>query len=273
MNVKTYLGTLTLRQAGFDFSARYLVVANSDAQAKETLDTIASFYFCEPEDCEKRGDWWFFAETDSWAHAQDVAPIGQATFLELKDHLPVRCAPGVAAPQALQDVPEPLQQMAKAFGNSLNQRGHKVSHSVLLHALASSLGAQNWHVLKAREATAPQGCEQSKGPELQRILKAAQEVLDSADGEGCSPDLTVVDARAIKRLDNAVKGIDGADEDDELREDVVEELVLDVRRRMRRHGFSVDGGEQAQELVAESNEVLGLEATEAELFEAALRLA
>lgn len=58
-----------------------------------------------------------------------------------------------------------------------------------------------------------------------------------------------------------------------LREDIVQELVDDVRERARKFEFSVQGGVQAQELAAESNEWLGLKATEAEIFEAALRLA
>lgn len=58
-----------------------------------------------------------------------------------------------------------------------------------------------------------------------------------------------------------------------LREDIVQEMVDDVLERARKYGFSVQGGEHAEELAAESNRLLKLDATEDEIFEAALRLA
>lgn len=58
-----------------------------------------------------------------------------------------------------------------------------------------------------------------------------------------------------------------------LREDVVEDIVGDVRERARKYGFSFSGARRAEELARESAELLGLDATEAELFEAACRLA
>lgn len=57
-----------------------------------------------------------------------------------------------------------------------------------------------------------------------------------------------------------------------IRDEVVESIVDDVKERAREYGFSYSGS-QAQRLAAESAELLDLGATEAEIFEAACRLA
>jgi hypothetical protein len=58
----------------------------------------------------------------------------------------------------------------------------------------------------------------------------------------------------------------------ELRADVVETLVDDVKDRSRKHGFRVTGRANALELASESAELYKLDATRAELEEAAKRL-
>ena len=58
-----------------------------------------------------------------------------------------------------------------------------------------------------------------------------------------------------------------------VRNGVVEQLVEDVRERAREYGFSFSGVRRAQRLARESAEVLNLDATEHEIFEAACRLA
>lgn len=57
------------------------------------------------------------------------------------------------------------------------------------------------------------------------------------------------------------------------RSDVIDDLVEDVKERARKYGFSAQGWQRAVECVAESNEVLNLDATPAEKFAAASHLA
>ena len=57
------------------------------------------------------------------------------------------------------------------------------------------------------------------------------------------------------------------------RKEVIEDLLEDVRERARRHAFSVHGWARALECVANTNEVLNMDATPAEQFAAASHLA
>lgn len=56
------------------------------------------------------------------------------------------------------------------------------------------------------------------------------------------------------------------------RSDVIDDLVEDVKERARKYGFSAHGWKRAVECVAESDEVLNLDATPAEKFAAASHL-
>lgn len=57
------------------------------------------------------------------------------------------------------------------------------------------------------------------------------------------------------------------------RKEIIETLVDDVKSRARRHSFSTHGWARAFECVADSNEVLNLDATPGEQFDAASQLA
>lgn len=58
----------------------------------------------------------------------------------------------------------------------------------------------------------------------------------------------------------------------QIREDVVEDVVADVRDRARVYGFSYSGRHAAMRLVQESAEVLDLDITPQELEQAIERL-
>jgi len=204
MIAKTFLGTLLVRQSGFDASVRYLLVANSKSAAEKLLETQAREHFCDPSDEEddeagvfqdKHG-FWVYAATDSKAMAQSVTPLGVATYLELRPLLPVRKTANVQAPTEA-NLQETVQAAACAVEAGLAAKGHEVPHSVMLHAMASALGAANWHAHQARANLANPGF-------VAQLKEAVQKVVDYADDEGCQDDLTVTSASAIVELNELV---------------------------------------------------------------------
>jgi hypothetical protein len=82
-----------------------------------------------------------------------------------------------------------------------------------------------------------------------------------------------LDERAVRQAGEAAAEAAGLKLISGLRNDLIEELVDDVRDRARDYGFSYSGYKAALRLVRESAEVLDSDATEAEMFEAATRLA
>lgn len=193
MQVKTYLGTVGLKCAGVESSARYLVVAESETAAAGALDATAAMYWCEPEDSQARDEgWYFFPEMDAWAQAGGLTPIGLGTFWDLRDTLPVRStvpADKVPTPDALANA---FDAAAKPLTLALKGKGVDVSHSVVLHALASAVGETNWHALRTKVS--------SLNAEVDTLRELAWSVVNSCDNAGCDESLTVADADAVAHL-------------------------------------------------------------------------
>lgn len=200
MQVKTFLGALSLKHQGEHSHAKYLIVATSEAEAKEALDAQASMYWCEPEDCEIRdAGWYFYSSMDAWAKADSLHPIGLATFWDLRDALPVRSTVPLDQIPTLGQLGDSLEKAAQALGQVLNSKASSVSHSVLLHAIASGIGESNWQALRAktiRQAEALTAAQTS----LKLLKQKAWDVVNSCDDAGCDESLTVADSAAVEDL-------------------------------------------------------------------------
>lgn len=200
MQVKTYLGTLSLKQNGQPSHANYLIVATSDQEAASVLDGQASMYWCEPEDCEVREDgWYFYADMDAWAQAERMRPIGLATFWDLKSQLPMRSAVPLEQIPTLEQLGASYEKSAQALGAALTAKGTPVSHSVLLHAMASACGETNWQALRAKSARCAEELATLKAA-LAHLKSLAWDVVNSCDGAGCDESLTVADASSVDAL-------------------------------------------------------------------------
>lgn len=193
MQVKTYLGTLALKCDGVHSSARYLVVANSLEQAREILDAQAAMYWSEPEDSEAKDDgWYFYKDMDAWAHANALHEIGLATYWDLKDALPVRSGVPLDKIPTLEEASQECSKAAQALRAALASKGVEVKQSVLLHAIAASVGETNWQALRSKVARA--------AAERQALKELCWDVVNSCDNAGCDESLTVADADSVAKL-------------------------------------------------------------------------
>lgn len=200
MQVKTYLGTLSLKQNGNHSHARYLIVATSDQDAASVLDAQASMYWCEPEDCEARDEgWYFYADMDAWAKANPLHPIGLATFWDLKAELPLRSSVPLDQIPSVEQLGTSYEKSAQALGTFLATKGASVSHSVLLHAIAAACGETNWQALRAKSTRSADALAALQA-ELASLKSLAWDVVNSCDDAGCDESLTVADSSSVEAL-------------------------------------------------------------------------
>lgn len=199
-----------------------------------------------------------------------------------------------------------FKEDTKAAVKYLNGQGIEIQHTALLEALSRAFGERNWSTLRAQLEELQNSKDGGTGPKKaaevpewdasQGPMSDAQYVrygtnrcpacgsrdLDAndleADGNIAWDETTCEDCGATWSTVFEAKGYNNLvaqaqDDKPAIREDIVEELVEDVRSRARKYGFAIQDGEQAEELAHESNDLLNLSATQAEIFEAALRLA
>lgn len=339
MNTKTFLATLSLAIGESTLRLRYLLLANSQAAARALAEETCETYFGEQGEAGMAGGW---QDSDN-LEVLSVREIGLSTYLELCETIPVRRQPSAKVP-TLADLEENLGCAAKALTNGLNRvlqdkssQTSPIGHNAVLLALASSWGLRNWHLVKAKVAEAD-GQSKALLAQLQPLLSAARLVVDQADAEGCSEDLTVTSAQAVNELSKALDALGnpaapGAQPSVQAKyesvmwqhrkpllnsqgkltaysdwcegkglswwpkrelvtlvqpssqeqpnppeqapafdEDIVDQLVDDVRTRGGRHGFKAQSRAAARDLAEQSAEVLGLDASEADLEEATNRL-
>jgi hypothetical protein len=188
---KTFLGTLEVRIGEYQNNVRQLIVANSEASAHQVLTESAASYYGDGSSPEEDGG--FYANGgEVHVSTKSLHPIGLATFLDLKQLLPVRCAPNEIEPTA-DSLSVFVQKAAKALRGTLDSKGVPVEQAVMLDALAASWGEKNWQVLRAKVATPGRDAMLS-------IIAAATEVVAQTDDSGCSDDLTVTSKEAVERL-------------------------------------------------------------------------
>lgn len=191
MSTQTFLGTLEVRIGEYRNNVRYLIVANSLPAASQVFDEVAAGYYGSGSEPEEDGG--FYANGgEVHVSVKALRPLGLATFLELKEHLPVRCAPNASAP-TMDALDVKVQSAASALRTALASNGVEVGHCAMLNALAASWGLKNWQVLKAKVATPDRAA-------MKAIITAARSVVDQADNAGCSDDLTVTSNEALQHL-------------------------------------------------------------------------
>lgn len=191
MTTKTFLGTLEVTTGEYKHSIRYLIIANSYSAALPVLERVASNFHGDGTAPQEDGG--FYANGgEVHVSAKALRPIGLATFLDLRHHLPVRCDVNVAEPTP-DALDASVQAAATALRSALEAQGIEVGHSAMLNALAASWGEKNWQVLKAKLATPERAT-------MKALMAAAQDVVDQADNSGCSDDLTVTSYEAVEKL-------------------------------------------------------------------------
>lgn len=149
MHAKTFVGKLTVTIGEYKNDVTTLIVANSTDAALDVLDRAAQSYYGDPAKYAHDPEGYYANGGEVHVGAKNLNEIGLAAFLELKQTLIVRKADNVTTPgeAALTDS---FQGVARALVNALARKSIEVSQSQLLHALATAVGAKNWHVLKGK---------------------------------------------------------------------------------------------------------------------------
>ncbi len=195
-----------------------------------------------------------------------------------------------------------FKEGAKQAAAYLAAQGIEVPHAQLLEALSRAFGHRNWSTLRAStnldatKSEPPLRWQPGTAPMSQALfahsagtqcpLCGSREVESQslqADGADAWDETTCSDCgaswncsyRLVGYFDLAPGAASTTETHDvkELREEVVEALVDDVRDRAAQYGFSYSGPRQAERLARESADVLDLDATDAEVQEAVSRLA
>lgn len=268
MKTQTYLAKLKVTIGEYENSISLLIAAESEEAARQELEqAAASYYGSEGDEPDENGA--YSANNDELTVcAQSLAPIGLSTYLDLQGSLMTRVSPRIAKPskEDLQDVKKASQALAVA----LTRAGIDVAHSVMLNAIAQAWGEGTWNQLRLK-------LQQPAVPEAAKtlpdaVLRAAREVCNQASGDGCDEDLTVTSSHAVKALEEAIAEFRAQPTADFIREDVVRDVVDDVRERAQQSQFRITSRANAQELAESSSDILNVILTEAELKEAIARL-
>lgn len=178
--------------------------------------------------------------------------------------------------------------------------GIEVPHTQLLEALSRAFGHRNWSTMRATAADTaaaekrgvwapgaepmPQDLFAQEGGARCPVCgsHSVESLSLEADGPDAWDESTCSDCGSSWNCSYRLtgyfdldlgEGIEASSQVDATREHVVETLVDDVRARAAKYGFSYSGQRQAERLARESADVLDLDATDAEVLEAASRLA
>lgn len=191
MQVRTFLGKIEVTIGEYTNNVSLLVVANSEESAQRVLSDAAESYYAGTA---------IDGEAGFESHGGEVCvtpfslnEIGLATYLDLKQALRTCFQDNVTVPETLA-LGEAVRFAASQLTNAFASKGIVAKHSQVLEALAASWGQKGWQVLKAKLDTPHKAL-------LLKLLKAAQDVVQNADNEGCSDDLTVTSAGAVERMD------------------------------------------------------------------------
>lgn len=143
--MKYYIGRIQVRDGLNQYDADACIVAKNEAQAQQLLETRAQMY--GGDDGEPAPGGWFGFDGDTVAtRAEGLTEISPVTFSEMSRLLPVF---GEKNHTELADeaLDERTKTLARRIGNQLVKLDAKVAHSKLLHAVAASLGENDWQVL------------------------------------------------------------------------------------------------------------------------------
>ena len=179
MQVKTYVGKLSVRTGEFENKVTRLLVANSNNAARELLEKDAQDYYAGGI---SQDGGYYSSHGEVFVKIDIVQEIGLASFLDFKQHLPVISSSQTSVPDVTA-LGDSVQSCAKALTKALNRKGKLVSLSQMLHAVAAALGDNNWHVLKSKASTGLGGSEQTTVSSSleQRRRKIADVLFEDAD--------------------------------------------------------------------------------------------
>jgi hypothetical protein len=115
-------------------------------------------------------------------------------------------------------IPEPKEQ-ARLLSSLLAEQGLGLQHQKALDIVARLHGHRNWNVMQAAPAAvAPAPVSESLPGTFvwkQRLVDAAENVVNSADDTGCTDDLTVTSSEAVEALRQALMHQEPADDSQE----------------------------------------------------------
>lgn len=260
MYSKTYLGKIVVRIGETENTVVVLIVANSDDAAYDRLDRYAAMYYGEGD--EESEDGGYYANGgEIFTSPLSCEEIGLATFLELRRCLPVRSDDNVTTPtDADLESLDSLKTAAQALTRGLRAQSLECPQSKVLHALASSWGEKNWHVLKSKVA------DEAKAA----VLQAANEVVSFSDSAGCDEGLTVTSSHAVEALSDALQLMAKGKAP---RESVIDFLVKTAQVLSQARGQSIADVDDARDLLDEcTDEQPAEDASPAEIEEAVRRL-
>ena len=123
-----------------------LLVANSNYAARELFEKDAQDYYAGGI---SQDGGYYSSHGEIFVKIDSVDEIGLASFLDLKQHLPIIRSSPTPVPDVTA-LDGSVQSCAKALTKALNRKGKLVSLSQMLHAVAATLGDNNWHVLKSK---------------------------------------------------------------------------------------------------------------------------
>jgi hypothetical protein len=153
--MKFFIGRLSISEAGSGACHldQALLVAKDEAQAKDLNESRAMMWAGDDGQIEVGGAWRFHDEKSGtfFVHANGVLEISATAFDDLKDWLQVFGDRQKAEAES-QEPAEAVKTLARRIGDQLVKHDVKVSHSKLLHAIAASVGATDWQVLRHAEA-------------------------------------------------------------------------------------------------------------------------
>ena len=196
MSNRTFLGKIRTVAGGVESLSVVLLVASSPEAAQALLISTCRAYRGEDEYVQEQPDGGF-ANDAAVVYPYSLVEVSLSSFLELsaagfRVEVDTNCTRPTAA-----DLGD-IKAGAKGVTRHLHRLKVAVSYSQVLDALAASLGAKSWQVLKAKQGS------NVPADLLAELLAAATDVAEQSDSSGCSDDLTVTSACAVSRLAAAV---------------------------------------------------------------------
>lgn len=186
----------------------------------------------------------------------------------------------------------------KAAAEHLAKSGHTIPHTLMMEAMSKSFGARNWSNLRhyfagGAETKAAVAPALEVEPEWSVDMGMMSDTQYTRKGGECCPacgasdvEASGIDADGPQATEDnkcfacfatwtshyRITGYSGLSGSTAIRPDVVQDLFDDVVAREEKHGFKVSFQDAAMDALHSTNELLGLEATDAELSAACEKL-
>lgn len=151
--MKYYIGRLVVWQEEYESFSDACIVAANDEQAWKLLEQRALLFADAPSAFDEHGHARFEGIETLAVKPQRLYDICVVTFQELSKFMPTF---GDVAKGDLteQEASARVRTLARRIGEHLKKLDTKVAHGKLLHAVAASLGENDWQVLAHKAAPA-----------------------------------------------------------------------------------------------------------------------